>query len=107
GDESRATEVKGVAFPKLLDPVDDLPSTTVITHVVRAGGKVWVRGTTSDNGTVTGVTVNGRAARALRPGFSEWEVSLEDAGPGALRLEARARDAAGNVEATPHVLTVA
>src|SRR5262249_29530135 len=59
GDESRVGEVKGVAFPKVLDPVDDLPPTTVITHVRRpASGKVVVRGTTADNGAVKRVVVN-------------------------------------------------
>ena len=43
GDESRAAEVGGVAFPQLLDPVDDQPPATVITHVERIrGGKVRV-----------------------------------------------------------------
>src|SRR5262249_34952096 len=37
GKSTRATEVKGVAFPKLLDPVDDLPPTSVITHVRKSG----------------------------------------------------------------------
>src|SRR5262249_52003413 len=46
---TRVTEVKDVAFPKLLDPVDDLPPTTVITHVRKAGTNVVVRGTTADN----------------------------------------------------------
>src|SRR5262249_6806195 len=76
GDESRVTEVRDLAFPKLLDPVDDLPPITVITHVVRQAGKLTVRGTTSDNGTVTRVLVNGTPARAVRPNFAEWEAVL-------------------------------
>src|SRR5216683_7089235 len=41
GDESRVAEVRDVDFPTLLDPTDDLPPATVITHVVVApGGKV-------------------------------------------------------------------
>ena len=35
GDQSRAAEVKNVAFPEPLTPVDDLPPATVITHLVR------------------------------------------------------------------------
>ncbi len=47
GDESRLAEVKDVEFPKLLDPVDDLPPATVITQVAkREGGQLLVRGTT-------------------------------------------------------------
>ena len=47
GHEARVTEVHDVEFPKLLDPVYDLPPTTVITNVRReAGNRVLVRGTT-------------------------------------------------------------
>ncbi len=106
GDESRVAEVKDVEFPKLLDPVDDLPPASVITHIVRSGGKLVVRGTTSDNGTVTKVIVNGQEARAVRSNFAEWEALLTDIRPGVVRLEARASDAAGNVEPRPHVLVV-
>jgi hypothetical protein len=101
GREARVVEVHDVAFPKLLDPVDDLPPITVITHVRRDGGKVLVCGTTSDNGTVKRVMVNGREARALSDNFAEWEIALE--GAAALRLEAHAEDAAGNVERRAHV----
>src|SRR5439155_8736778 len=40
GDESRVAEVHDVAFPQVLDPVDDLPPTTVITHVSRSNGTI-------------------------------------------------------------------
>jgi hypothetical protein len=103
GHEARVCEVQGVAFPKLLDPVDDLPPTTVITHVRRAGSTVVVRGTTADNGVVTKVVVNGREARALSPNFAEWEIVLRDVLRGELKLSAHAEDAAGNVEKRPHV----
>jgi hypothetical protein len=63
-----------------------------------------VRGTTSDNGTVKKVRVNGREARAVAPNFAEWEVVLEGVRPGALKLTAGAEDAAGNVEKRPHEL---
>jgi hypothetical protein len=106
GHESRLTEVRDVAFPELLDPVDDLPPTTVITHVRRAAGKAIVRGTTSDNGIVKQVTINGKNARPTRPNFAEWEIVLDDVPEGALRLEAHARDAAGNVEKRPHVIVI-
>ena len=33
-----------------------------------------MRGTTSDNGTVAKVLVNGQEAKSLRPNFAEWEV---------------------------------
>jgi hypothetical protein len=54
-------EVKDVEFPKLLDPIDDLPPTTVITHVAETGdGKLRVRGATAENGTVKRVVVKGQ-----------------------------------------------
>jgi hypothetical protein len=105
GDESRVAEVHDVAFPKLLDPVDDLPPTTVITDVTRmAGGRVRVRGTTADNGTVKRVVVNGKEARPVRGNFAEWEVEVEGGSGGPLRLRAYAEDAAGNVERRPHLV---
>jgi hypothetical protein len=105
GDESRVAEVKNIAFPKLLDPVDDLPPTTVITHVTRSiAGKLVVRGTTADNGIVKRVAVNGTPARALSANFAEWEVTLN--APSGGRIQAGAEDAAGNVEPRPHVVVV-
>jgi G8 domain len=92
------------AYPTPLDPADDLPPATVITHVRRADGKVLVRGTTSDNGTVRRVLVNGHAAHALAPNFAEWEIALDPPGDGT--LAAHAEDAAGNVEHLVHVLRV-
>jgi G8 domain len=106
GDESRVAEVTDVEFPKLLDPVDDLPPTTVITHAVRAGNKVVVRGSTSDNGTVKRVLVNGKEAQPTRPNFAEWEVELDAVPNGSLTLQAYAEDAAGNVEKRPHARAV-
>jgi G8 domain len=102
GHESRVAEVSDIEFPKLLDPVDDLPPTTVITHVVRNDGKLLVRGTTADNGTVTKVVVNGKEARATRANFAEWEITVDQAP----RIEAFAQDAAGNVEKRAHVVMV-
>jgi hypothetical protein len=48
------------------------------------------------------VTVNGREAKATAANFAEWEIVLDAAG----KLEAKAEDAAGNVEKTPMVLVV-
>ncbi len=94
-------------FPRPLDPLDDLPPATVITHVTAKAGKLVVRGTTCDNGTVKRVLVNGREARAVRPNFAEWEIFLDGVRPGEVRLSAHAEDAAGNVERMPHVRIVA
>jgi hypothetical protein len=107
GDKALAADVPGVEFPKLLDPVDDLPPATVITSVKVEGTRVVVRGTVSDNGNVKKVLVNGREARALAANFTEWEVVLTGIEPGELRLAAHAEDIAGNVEGSPHERTVA
>jgi hypothetical protein len=100
-----AAEVKGVEFPKLLDPVDDLPPTTVITHVTAlAGGRLQVRGTTADNGTVKRVLVNGMEAKAAAANFTEWEITLEIPHSGTVQVQAHGEDAAGNIEKRPHVV---
>src|SRR5262249_48775606 len=106
--DNAVAEVNSVPeFPKLLDPVDDLPPTTVITHVSKAAdGKLLVRGSTADNGTVKRVLVNGSEAKATAANFSEWEITLENLPTGSLKLQAHAEDEAGNVEKRPHVLKV-
>jgi len=87
--------------------VDDLPPTTVITHArTLPGGKVLVKGTTTDNGTVKRVLVNGKEAKAVTANFGEWEIEFVNL-PGEVRLTAYAEDAAGNVEPRPHVLSMA
>jgi len=106
GDKVRAAEVPGVEFPVLLEPVDDLPPTTVITHVKAEGARVIVRGTTADNSVIKKVLVNGREASSRTPNFAEWEVVLSDVRPGELKLSAHAEDAAGNIEKSPHLLSV-
>jgi G8 domain len=99
--------LSSTAFPQPLDPVDDLPPATVITAVEWLGdGRLAVRGTTSDNGPVKCVRVNGRAARAVAPNFAQWEAVLDGVRPGAVELTAGAEDTAGNVEQTPHRCSV-
>lgn len=99
GDESRAARVTSIDFPELLQPIDDLPPTTVITHVERQNGKLIVRGTAADNGEIVKVTVNGQPATALRGNFAEWRIELPESGEA---LESQAIDAAGNKELRPH-----
>jgi hypothetical protein len=104
--DTRVSEVKDVPFPKLLDPVDDLPPTSVITHVRRSGATLIVRGTTADNGPVAKVLVNGRPARALAANFAEWEAVLSPSSGAGVQVQAQATDAAGNTEPRPHVVRV-
>jgi hypothetical protein len=107
GKEARLAEVHDVAFPQLLDPIDDRPPATVITQVRPAGGgKLLVRGTTSDNGTVRKVVVNGQQARATEPNFAAWEVTLEGVSGREVKLQAHAEDEAGNEEKRPHTVVV-
>lgn len=91
-------------FPGVLQPVDDLPPSTVITSATRQqDGSLLVRGTTADNGDVKRVVVNGGEARATGANFAEWEIAV----PGtATTVAANAEDAAGNVEARPHTVAV-
>jgi hypothetical protein len=105
GMETVVAEVNNVEFPKLLDPVDDLPPTTVITHIEKLpGGKLQVHGTTADNGPVQRVLVNGKEAKARAANFMEWTITLDMPSTG--RIEAHAEDSAGNVEKRRHVVTV-
>ena len=99
GDESRAARVTSVDFPVLLKPVDDLPPTTVITHIERKLSKQFIRGTAADNGEIVKVTVNGQPATSLRGNFAEWQIELPDNDQ---LLESQAEDAAGNKELRPH-----
>jgi hypothetical protein len=103
---TRVTEVKDIEFPTVLDPVDDLPPTTVITHLRKlSGGKLEVRGTTADNGAVKRVRVNGQEATATAPNFAQWTITLEKP-PTTGTVEGYADDAAGNIEKRPHVVTM-
>jgi hypothetical protein len=107
GDESRVAKVTDVKFPDPLNPVDDVPPATVITRVERlTGNKLRVTGTTSDNGIVKKVTVQGQAAKALSANFAEWETVLSDVKEGEVKISAHAEDAAGNVEKRPHVVVI-
>jgi hypothetical protein len=104
GDESRVAEIHAEPFPRLLDPVDDLPPVTVITHVTHTNGSWLVRGTTTDNGPLKRVLVNGRDVHLLRDNYAEWEIVLDENAAADGRLTAHAEDAAGNVEKRPHVI---
>ena len=85
---------------------DDAPPTTIVTFVAPPkDGKRLVRGTASDNGAIRRVVVNGREARAVAPGFAEWEVSVQDPKEGL--VTAHAEDEAGNIEDDPHRVKLA
>jgi hypothetical protein len=91
--------------------VDDLKPATVITSfgggtkvrdAVITSGQLVVEGTSSDNGTITSVKVNGVSATALESDFSKWRVVLSGLSAGAYTVTAHATDAAGNIETNPH-----
>jgi hypothetical protein len=106
GDESRVAEVKDVKWPKLLDPIDDLPPATIILSVQRTGSKLVVRGVSHDNGDIVSVSVNNKKAKVLstKAGVVDWEAEL--AVPADGKLVAFAKDKAGNVEQTAHQTTL-
>ncbi len=80
--------------PNPLSPVDDLAPVVIATEVIRRGGAVLVRGTASAPGTIRRIRVNGRDARAARPNFAEWEITIP---PTSGTISITAEDAAGNV----------
>jgi hypothetical protein len=106
GDESAVAEVKGIEFPKLLDPVDDLPPATIISSVQSRNGRLIVRGITHDDGDVKSISVNGKPATIVssEAGVADWRIDL--AVTAKQKLTAVATDAAGNVEKNPHVVAV-
>jgi hypothetical protein len=108
GRDVRAAKAEGVAFPTLLEPIDDLPPATLITGIERLGdGRARVRGVTHDNGDIAEVKVNGTAAK-LEPvtgGLVEWVFTLPIAA--GERIVAEASDAAGNRERMPSQLNLA
>jgi len=103
GDESRVAEVHDVEFPELLKPVDDLPPASVITQIWKSADGWHVRGETSDNGEIRGVSVNGSQATSMQDGFAVWEIVLATV-PKDGKLTACATDTANNVEKTVHTV---
>ncbi|MDA1233151.1 MAG: hypothetical protein O2856_20495, partial [Planctomycetota bacterium] len=106
GDESRVTEVSGIEWPKLLNPIDDLPPATIITSIRYVGDKVEVSGFSHDNGTIASIQVNGFEAEvvASTAGVVEWRASLIRPADG--RLMASASDRDGNTEQTGHFVQI-
>jgi hypothetical protein len=102
-NESRVAEVSNVAWPKLLDPIDDLLPATVITSVRRDGSKLAVRGISHDNGEIVSIRVNGQSAKIVSniSGVVDWSIQLPVTANG--QLTAVASDKAGNRELTGHV----
>jgi G8 domain len=112
GKQVLAADAGNVPFPRLLDPVDDLPPATVITSpapgatVRLVNGKLIVRGTTTDNTRTRRVVVNGVEATSVDYNFHQWEVRLANVKPGLLTLTAQGEDPAKNVEKLPHRLSI-
>ncbi len=105
GRDVRAVKTTPVAFPQLLDPMDDLPPATVILSARKqANGKLLVRGVTQDNVHVAEVTVNGARATIVtqQAGIADWEITLT----ATKELTASARDSSGNAERNAHKLAL-
>ena len=101
-NESRVAEVADVAWPKLLDAVDDLPPVTIVSSIRRQGKELQISGVTHDNGEITSVQVNGTDASMDKQhvGVVHWHLELKV--PPSNTLTAVAADAAGNTEQTGH-----
>ena len=97
-----SAEVRNVNFPELLHPIADLPPATIITRIDEIGGRLKIRGTTHDNGTIKTVTVNGQPAQihSQQHGVADWTIELAKTP----ELSAAATDVAGNRELNVHVL---
>lgn len=106
GNEAVVAEVSDVAWPELLDPVDDTPPATMILAVERSGKSLRVRGISHDDGAIESVTVNGRPANrsTIQDGVQEWSVSIPVPANGT--VTAAATDDAGNVEKRAHRVAV-
>ncbi len=104
GPDVRAGDASSVAFPTLLDPIDDLAPVSMITGIHSVGSVLRVRGLSEDNGVVRSITVNGLPAPVLStgPGVVYWEITLPRPRDG--RLIAKATDAAGNQEKSGHIV---
>jgi hypothetical protein len=102
GNESVAAEVKNVDFPKLLDPVDDIPPATIITTIRKDGETYIVSGISHDNGKIDTVRVNGKPATLSHAteGVTDWQIVLE--APATGTFVAQGVDDSGNAEQTPH-----
>jgi hypothetical protein len=106
GDGGPKVQAPEVEVAKL-NPIDKLPPQTIITSFQKiADGKLWIRGTTADNGAVSRVVVNGQQAKATAANFSQWEVVLDQVQHGNITISAHAEDNAGNVEQTKHNVSV-
>lgn len=112
GQGVRSAVARNVAFPKILDPVDDDPPVTVITYPIQgatvpiSGGRLVISGAATDNAKILRVVVNGEEARDLGFNFHQWQAKLTGLRPGPLALTAYGVDSAGNDEKTPHRITV-
>ncbi|MEP6956969.1 MAG: hypothetical protein ABI883_09090, partial [Chthoniobacterales bacterium] len=106
GAESVVAEVPDLPFPQLLDPVDDLAPTTVITGTRLRDGKLLVTGVTHDNGEIASVTVNGQLAQIVSTsaGVADWQITIDT--PPAGKVVASAKDRTGNVERNAHEITI-
>ncbi len=106
--ESRVAQVTKIAWPEVLDPIDDLPPATTITSVKEHNGKMEIEGISHDNGKITKITINGQPAdvTASASGVVDWKITLDT--PANRELVAAATDEAGNTEtATAHRMKLA
>ncbi len=104
GRDARALVAPAVTFPQLLDPLDDLPPASLLTHITVDGKQHVIRGVSHDNGRIATVVVNGKPATIIRQhaGVADWSITLDAPADG--RYHVTATDEARNTERTPHIL---
>ena len=84
---------------------DDSSPNTIITFIGSPkNGERLVRGTSADNGEIRRVLVNECEARAIAPGFTEWEIAIDEPEDGI--ISAGAEDITGNLETDLHRIRV-
>ena len=107
GNESVVAEVQDIVFPRLLEPVDDVPPATIITAIRKRGERFVIRGTCHDNGRIAAVQVNGKSAtlKNVTAGVADWKITIDASATS--KVVAQGIDRAGNTEATPHIVRLA
>lgn len=102
-----------VGFPvNPVEVIDNLPPATVILYP-RNGqvfdtqtSQIVVRGTCIDGSNITSLKVNGVPVTPLADNFSRWQVTLSNFSSSDYDIVTEAKDEHGNIELTPHKITI-
>lgn len=109
---ARTTNYTGYKVPT---PIDTLPPATTITSfgamndgtsVTISNNSLTVSGSSTDDGTISNVVVNGITATPLVSDYSRWKVTIPNLSAGSYTVVAQATDSIGNQELNPHTITL-